>query len=253
MALGALSDLTIFDGLDGVTFGPADPRGIGELNEVETDSIAGPQWDLRAFYFDGINLTYQGGFNPAAGVNAFDPVTNAVINFGIGSIFIDLDGTLPPVGTNGGGNGAGQTEINPGFEYAVTLTGSGSNLLYSIYALTPGTILNSVYYGVNQEVGPFSFTPGANDVAIASGVSVGAGILRTDAYVDGLGGEGFGLDNYIAQFDLSSITGTFGTHTSFFLTQYCGNDGMVGLIPEPGSTSALAGLLVAGAFLRRRK
>jgi hypothetical protein len=253
MAFGAFTDVTIFDGLNGVTFGSPDPRGIGELNEVETDSIAGPEWDLRAFYFDGSKLTYQGGFNPVAGVNAFDPVTSSFINFGIGSIFIDLDASLPPVGTNGGSNGAGQTEINPGFEYAVTLTGSGSDLLYSIYALTPGTILNSVYYGVNQEAGPFSFTPGPNDVAIASGTSVGAGILRTDAYVDGLGGEGFGTDNYIAQFDLSSITGSFGAYTSFFLTQYCGNDAMVGLIPEPGSSSALAGLLVAGAFLRRRK
>jgi hypothetical protein len=253
MALGALTDITIFDGLTGVTFGSPDPRGIGEVNEVETESAAGPQWDLRAFYINGATLTYQGGFNPVTGVNAYDPVTNSVINFGIGSIFIDLNGNLPPVGTNGNIDGAGQTEMNPGFEYAITLTGSGNDLLYAIYALTPTTTLNSVYYGVNQEAGPFSFTPGSNDIAIASGTAVGAGILRSDAYVDGLGGEGFGLDNYIAQFDLSSITGNFGALTSFYLTQYCGNDAMVGLIPEPGSTTALAGLLMAGTLLRRRK
>ncbi|WP_035604774.1 PEP-CTERM sorting domain-containing protein [Haloferula sp. BvORR071] len=261
LAQAALTDITIFDGLTGHSYG-TDPRGIYEYKEVEVGNLATDPWDLRALGYDkdSNTLAYVGGYNPTM---LTDPSHNL---FGISTIFIETGPNRAPMGTNDGTNGF-ETQSNSvfGYDYAITLSVSGTNqLTYSIYQLTPSSVLTSVWFGDNEVAGPYKFTPGSET---QFGVTKLATVLSVnDAYLDNAFNPDLNLGepNWFATFDLTPIASALEANgASFYLTQACGNDLIVGqigpvpqqlsTIPEPGSMLGLAGLLLGGACFRSRR
>lgn len=283
-------------GSNGLFGSSTDPRfagqpKMGEFNEVENGNVENASWDLRAFGFDPVTkkLIYQGGMNIASehvndaqSLNSSVNLSNQTNHqyFGIGSIFLKLGsddgasaGFEPPIWSNNSTtpatNGNYGTLSNGalgggGFDYAITLrTGAAGTLDYIIYELNANSVLRMPYYGANDEAGPYAYLPEDNQVntiAVAqqnAGVSLKTALQMDDPAYGGL--QSFGVNNYVAGFNLEGIGITNGSY--FYLTQECGNDSLVGqysgpnlvTIPEPSGTAALMGLMLGGAFFRNRR
>jgi hypothetical protein len=103
------------------------------------------------------------------------------------------------------------------------------------------------YFAANRSSNPYRLAadPGPGIYEFTSG-SYAEG---SDADTIGFTGAGLGGLHYYVSFDISSITDFNLAH----FTQKCGNDNLVGAVPEP-ATILLSGmgLLGMGVFLRRK-
>ncbi len=240
----AATNITIGDGstapVSGYYYDASWMNKTVEDNEVEPGCETGQNWDLEAFLLTGTNLTVVSGYDLA---NGFDGTT-------AGDIFVDA------------GNA-------PTYNYVYDINWAAGS--YSLYAINSSGTINNITTSpentVNATSNPVSYTPGASQVALASGSLKYQGNVKSSYLVTATGdadaaalkgannwGSSVLNDNHsIASVDVSTFNGMDAT---FHLTLSCGNDNMMGhaSVPEPGTLSMmLLGCLSLGGFFLSRK
>jgi len=227
---------------DGLTSGTG-WYGPHENNETEPGTQQGQRWDLENIFLNGNMLTIRGGFDYANGVT----VDSRTIRRG--DILIDINGDAVHPWTSS----AGAKNLNSTFnyDYAIhfNLTDT-SNLKYQIVRLNDGSTFDVV-----------TDIPGSNpwrmsDNSLNDGGS-SMGTAGLTSYTDGEGKHwdltvDLGLNGYTSLLSdmASSQSGTF-VHYSM----ECGNDVIIGRVPDGGTTLILLGLsfgLVAVAGRRMK-
>lgn len=225
---------------DGLTSGSG-WYGPHENNETEPGTQQGQRWDLENIFLNGSSLTIRGGFDFANGVDVGSRTIHR------GDILIDINGDALYPWTSG----SGQNNLNSTFkyDYAVhfNLTDT-SGLKYQIVRLNSGST-----YDIVTDI------PGSNpwrmsDLSLYDGGS-GLGTAGLTSYTDGEGQHwdltvDLGIDGYAALLNdmASSQSGTF-IHYSI----ECGNDTIVGKVPDGGTTMILLGLSFALVAILGRK
>ena len=251
-------------GITGITnaYNITIPDGQGtdfEDNETEPGTATGQLWDLEAFFFEGTLLTLVGGWDFENGVPA-DSGGGPNSNWDPGDIFIDVQGDAmfpaPPYSPSPWG-----------YEYAVQMTGFNSDgtLDYDIFRTTDSGVTVLKTDGVPQS-NPWK--------VISTNQAAGSGQGRhwaglSDTQVETLFGEKLlgvwegmpddGLQTHFAiQIDIADLPGgpapnyTPGNEMIFHYTMECGNDVIMGAIPEP-ATILLIGLGLIGIAAVGRK
>lgn len=209
-----------------------------EDQEVEPKCVWEQAWDLEGFFLDGTKLTMVGGYDFEDGYKLEFP----------GDIFIDTTGDAQ-YGPDNTGSGSGNTSVtdNFGYEYALRLTFDDSLPIpytYTLYGLTSASTV-AVFYEQNDESNPWQYL--ANGSTISTGNSFDFYSNLYDADVGGL----LGGTHYAVSIDLSFL----GEDIDNFLVHYtyeCGNDNLMGKVPEP-STMLLLGFGLVGLAAVGRK
>ena len=233
--LGSASQITIFDNQKNNTANTWHNQE-NEDNEVEPGANIGQEWDLEGMFFDGTNLSIVGGW---------DFVNGSGFNDGIGSgdIFISTQtnviyGTTTP--TNNFLN-------YYGYNYVFNVDWAGGNYtLLKIDAETRVTLGSGIHTS-----NPVSYSEN-NTIYENNGevVEHGAFIYESDLTDDQTGFLG-GTHYKVSGFDLSPVLGPDGSFTAHF-TQECGNDSIMGQVPEPATMILLGmGLLGISAIARK--
>jgi hypothetical protein len=231
-ALATPTNITIYDGIG---------TDNGEDEEVEPNMVDTQVWDLEGFFLDGGILSMIGGW---------DFVT--VLNYGgkaytSGDIFIDIDEDAQY------GTGQDLSVKNFGYDWVIdvdwdsynTATGNGTYAVYDIRAEEPTlnpTTDNSTRSDPWQidpshtlsiyTTGTFSYTPGLTNSD--------TGFLRGTHYE-------------VTGFDLSFLDADIDNFLAHF-TMECGNDLIIGSVPDAGIMWLLGpALLSLGLLGRRRK
>lgn len=219
-----------------------------EDNEVEPNCVPGQIWDLEGFFLDGNILTMVGGFDFKDGVNYGGN------HYGSGDIFIDTNAdAIWGVDIENAGNGI--TEIlndDYHFDYAIDLVFDPTGgYHYDVYALDSDTLL-SVFYGQNGESNPWQLksTEGLN--AIATGeISWAPGL--SDSVVGGLTlWDGDGTHYSVGGIDLSFLGADIDNFLAKF-TYECGNDNLIGSIPDATTLVLLGSAMVGVGVFGRNK
>ncbi len=227
LSLGA--NITIWDKM-GVT---------NEDGEVEPNCVWDQAWDLEGFFLKGTILTMVGGYDFKDGYGNYAP----------GDIFIDTNGDAQ-YGTDNTGSGGGYAELNDtfGYEYALRLnfiTNSGE-YTYNLYGLTDDSTV-AVYYGQNDESNPLRLVLDKYSVIAATGTFMYYAGL-TDAEVGGLEGD----DHYAVRVVLPTTDIPLDNFIAHY-TYACGNDNLMGKVPEPSTMLLLGfGLIGLAAVGRKR-
>lgn len=232
---------------------PGVGRG-GEDQETEPGTAASQSWDLEAFTINGNSLKIYTGYNMLTGNSPY----------GTGDLFIDVNGDAN--WKPGADNGIFGTTDNSVFKYdyvvhfkdRVGITVSGAYDVYRVANTADVKFLET------------KFKPGSNpwildvDSTRTGLTKVADGTLTLSAntawkiQADGtdLVGGSVRTPHYISNsIDLSFLQpGELSGKTLFHLTMECGNDTLVGRVPDAGSTFALLGAALAGlSFLPRRR
>lgn len=232
---------------------PGVGRG-GEDQETEPGTAAAQSWDLEAFTLNGKSLKIYTGYNLLTGNNPY----------GTGDLFIDVNGDAN--WKPGADNSIFKTTDNSIFKYdyvvhftgRVGITVSGNYDVYRIASTADVKLLETKFKSGSN--------PWVLDVANSkSGLTkVGAGNLTLTAntawkiQADGtdLIGGSTRFPHYISSsIDLGFLQpGELNNKTLFHLTMECGNDTLVGLVPDGGMTFTLLGAAMAGlCFMTRRQ
>lgn len=244
MALPA--NITIYDGTSSSATGW---RGMQEDNEVEPASNSGQKWDLEGFFLDGSTLSMVGGYNFKYGVDGYN---SGDIFFSVNSVPLyggDID-------SSGGWNY--QNTLNScGYQYALHMDFAAQT--FSVYALTPQSIVKSIYFKENRGSNPYKYVSGGTAVQGYQNVGFSYLVNRSDSQILGLTGTALtgGSHNMI-----SLNAGFLGNYQSFYAhyTYGCGNDNLMGThtvpptrVPDASATAGLfAGAVAALTLIRRR-
>jgi hypothetical protein len=240
------ADVTLPDGFkdnlwSGGPLGPA-----GEDNEVEHNNQTGQNWDLEAFRWDGSSQTLYvvGGFDPFAG-NSYDGGVNpnrhsaSDERWSLGDIWVTTE-----AGTDYVLDLDRQMDLVPSVYGDSYMNLDEQTKAFDVYQVVDNNTIPVNYTQYNQQANPYAYLAGANETAI------GSGNYTEETYA--LGSEYSGSSHYVLAFDLSDFMDTFGGRFYVRLTEECGNDIMVGQVPEPTTIlMALTGLAGIG-FGRRR-
>jgi len=231
------TEITKYDGLS--------PNGLGaakEDNEAESGMVQSQAWDLEGFFLKGKSLTIAGGYNFYTGQE----------NMKAGDIFIDTNGdavyapnTIPGYDYNPGY----KTVSNGLFKYDYVLDINWSAGTFDIVKLTDSSVLKDTEYGAqyNQASNPWIYLSG--------GSVIGGGNFNTygKASQNDTGFLGWNADDkhFVASFDISAINLDNGA--LFHNTMECGNDNLIGAVPEPGTMMLLGmGMLGLAVYGKRR-
>jgi hypothetical protein len=246
LALDFGKNITIYDNEKSGSTGTWYDRGIapGEDQEVEPGNLSGQQWDLEGFFLDGTNLTIVAGFNLKDGVDGWTS----------GDIFIDIDGDAK-YGidlNNSATNGVTSVANTFGYDYVVDVNWDDTAITYDLLSIDENTQVMTTYYGSNQRANPWLYDSGGTRIPPTNGP-------RTAGYMPGLSDADTGFaggTHNAAIFDLADIFNIPGVSAGDFLAHFtmeCGNDNLIGAVPEP-STMIISGIFLIGAgFFVRRK
>ena len=233
-------------------------RGVGgEDQETEPGTASGQAWDLEAFSLQNKTLKIYSGFNLLAGEKPY----------GLGDLFIDVDGNAN--WKPGADNHISGTTDNSKFHYDYVVhwnTRSGTSIgigAYDVYKIADNSAVKFKETVFKSGSNPWLLLLPAvikdqSIVKVASGrMSVAVDTHAVVTLDDGstvIGGSAT-TPHFIGDVDLSFLPSTaFGnSKTLFHLTMECGNDSLVGRVPDSGSALALMGAAMSGlAFVGRR-
>ena len=224
----------------------------GEDQETEPGTASGQNWDLEAFDLKGDMLKIYSGYNLLKGENPY----------GLGDLFIDVDG---------------DAHWQPGADNHIKGVVSNASFMYDYvvhFNNRSGTTIGNGEYDVYKIQGDKSvmfketvFKSGSNPWVmmpersqklnkVASGImSVMADNRSTITLDDGskVTGGTRTRPQFIGDVDLGFLAdGELNRSTLFHLTMECGNDSMVGRVPDAGSAVSLMGAAMAGlSFITR--
>jgi hypothetical protein len=217
--------------------------GPHENNETEPGTEQGQRWDLENIFLNGTALTIRGGFDFANGVNVGSRTIHR------GDILIDLNGDAKYPWTSA----MGPKNLNTTFkyDYAIRFNQTDtSNLRYQIVRLGSGSTFDVV-----------TDVPASNPWRVSDNSLVydpsSVGVAGLTSYTDGEGIHwdltvDLGVGGYAALLGdmASSMNGAL-----FHYSIECGNDVIVGKVPDGGMTLVLLGLSFGAlvAWNRRQK
>lgn len=239
------TNITIWDGV-----GVGSKLNPSEDNEAEPGMVQSQAWDLEAFFLKGNALSLVGGYNFYKGKDSMY----------MGDIFIDTDGdaVYSPNFIGGGPYSSRQSVSNSLFKFDYVLDVAWTNtgdVKYNIIGLSSTSTLSLGYYGsqYNLPSNPWRYVYNSNDRQIATGLLVTdyGKASQDDTGMSGWAGTDGASEHYVATFDLSSIDLSRGA--VFHTTMECGNDNLLGKVPDGAHTLfLLSGVLAALAAVRRR-
>ncbi|MBM3845156.1 MAG: hypothetical protein FJ405_02565 [Verrucomicrobia bacterium] len=230
------------------TFGAPGIGQGGEDQETEPRTIGNQAWDLEAFTLNGNQLRIYSGYNLLAGEHPY----------GLGDLFIDVSGDANwQPGTDNGLFGNTGNDVFK-FDYVLHFTQrSGISIgtgLYDIYKLSGTASEQFKQTEYKSGSNPYHFLPGHQSTAqlIGSGqMLVNYDANDTIVLEDGTKVTGGG--HYIGGIDLSFLApGEINSSTLFKITHACGNDSLVGRVPDAGSAmTLLSGAMAGMSFFTR--
>jgi hypothetical protein len=226
------TNITIYDKM-----GPT-----GEDNEAEVGMVQSQVWDLEGFFLNGNILSMVGGFNFSASAPGY--------SFTSGDIFIGKNGNVvfgnqAPAYTNPVIQSTWTGQNIFGYDYAIRM--NFANNSYTIYKIDNNTILSPVYYQYPTNAGsdPWKVASGWIEEKTETGLLFTGPIASNNTMINGYGLQGWGGndDHYVVTgIDLSFLP--YKDFTAHF-TMQCGNDNLMGAVPEP-TTFVLLGLGLVG-------
>jgi hypothetical protein len=228
--LGFAAQITVFDNQ---IRNPGDTwyNTTGEDQEVEPGAVSTQAWDLEGMFFDGRYLSIVGGWDFKGKLN----------DIGSGDIFISTMGKV----SYGSGiiDGSINQTVENSFGYNYVFDVDWQNNAYTLWQIDENTLVTTA-----------TAFGRSNPVAYAGGSvrTMGQGNF---VYTAGLtdAATGFtGVNHFqVSGFDLSPILGADLSFIAHF-TQECGNDVIMGQVPEPGTLILLGmGLLGISAIGRK--
>jgi hypothetical protein len=207
-----------------------------EDGETEPGMVNNQSWDLEAFFLDGSFLSLVGGYDFENG-----QVGNG-ITFRSGDIFIDIDGDAV-YGANYNASTQHNAEVFNTFGYDYVFDMNFSNKTYDVIQIDSTAIVSTTYYAQNQGSNPWQY--------VAGGSTIDSGnfeYMTNEPDFEDLKG---GNHNIIKGIDLSKI-GSLDFFIATF-TMECGNDNIVGSVPEPATIILIGtGLLGIAGFGRKK-
>ncbi|MFA5110863.1 MAG: hypothetical protein WC443_05610 [Desulfobaccales bacterium] len=262
------TDITIYDNArDQANLNTWWNRGTAPGEDQETEfntatgqgTLTGQAWDLEAYQQKNNILSIIGGFDFATGnVPGYSPP-----NLPLGALFLKT-GAAPPFGdANIPANGTGTAPLANsiwGYDYAITF--NFNTLQYLIW--TPGTNAMDLSHNANGgtvgDVGnPWNIGDGWLTDGVLHAFTYTTGLADFDGYQSD---SGVTTHNLISGIDLSFLVNPIiggNPQTYLHLTYECGNDNLMGFVPEnsvPIPPSALllgTGLLGLVGLRRYRK
>jgi len=221
--LGSASQITIFDN-----------QGVNstEDQEVEPGAISSQEWDLEGMFFDGRYLSIVGGWDFVS------------VNGGIGSgdIFISTRGNVIYGETTPSNNLLNYY----GYNYVFDVDWQNRN--YSLLKINAETRV-TLGSGLTTS-NPVSYYSDDNYNNNGELIHTGTFTYESDLTDDQTGFKG-GKHYKVSEFDLSGILDSNGSFIAHF-TQECGNDSIMGQVPEP-ATMILLGMGLLGISTIARK
>ena len=224
---GLTSEITIFDNQTGS--GNTYWSNPNEDQEVEPGASTTPGWDLEGMFYDNGKLSIVGEWN----------FTSTINGIGSGDIFISTRGGVSY--GKGTTDNSENTTIANSFGYNYVFDVDWTLGTYTLWQIDETTLVTGAWYFGDGN--PVSYAGGDNDIR------VGTGEFSISTEGD-FGYEG-GTHYTVSGFDLTAIDGFDHSFIAHF-TQECGNDVIMGQVPET-ATLLLLGMGLLGISIIGRK